>query len=281
MTCDYQIEVSDSTHSNIHSELLSVYTKSNRTWLLGFCLWNSSRDLNGHSISIFEFLATSQPTIQPVWSLMLFPFFFVARYVPTAEQPHKVIISRLWLVGTQAAGDFFQFCLEVESRICFNDLLEFVDGNNSPRGIRPEEIGHDAVGDDGDARLAMQRDGRRGVQGDGIPDQLDTLLGPFGVSGFGVSFDEFPCCVGAIDFEALIFRNQGWRTRPAQIVQGCCEEYCLRVTACKGRDFLRNNQRKERAAHDMVCHCGCIVLLYIGKSFGREVGDRELYASNW
>ena len=90
---------------------------------------------------------------------MLFPFFFVARYVATAEEPYKVIVSRLWLVGAQAAGDFFQFRFEVESRICFNDLLEFVDGNNSTRGIGPEEIGHDAVGNDGDARLAMQRDG--------------------------------------------------------------------------------------------------------------------------
>jgi len=90
---------------------------------------------------------------------MLFPFFSVARYVATAEEPYKIIVSRLWLVGAQAAGDFFQFRFEVESRISFNDLLELVDSNDSTRGIGPEEIGHDAVGDDGDTRLAMQRDG--------------------------------------------------------------------------------------------------------------------------
>ena len=119
------------------------------------------------------------------------------------------------------------------------------------------------------------------MEGDGVPDQLDTLLGPFDVSSFGVGLDEFSCRVGAIDFEALVFRNQGWRIRPAQVVHGCCEEDCLRITPRKGRDFLCNDQSEECAAHDMVCHCGCIVLLYVGKSFGREVADRELYASNW
>lgn len=38
---------------------------------------------------------------------MLFPFFFVAWYVATAEEPYKVIVSRLWLIGAQAVGGFF------------------------------------------------------------------------------------------------------------------------------------------------------------------------------
>ena len=116
--------------------------------------------------SILEFLARSQSSLQHVGNLILLPLFLEAGHVTAAKDTDKIVVGRLWLVRAQTTRDLLHRCIEIQSRIGSDDVFEFVDADDAAGRIRPEEICENAVCDDSDVRLGVQRNGGSGVKGD-------------------------------------------------------------------------------------------------------------------
>ena len=146
----------------------------------------------------------------------LFTLQTVSLDITYSEIADLIVISCLRLGSTQTAHNFFDTFSHSQSGQLLGDDIPLIPSQMSTHcTVRCGEVGVYAVTRRDDFGLLMPCYACRGVQCNGIPNELQTVLVP--VAGFRLQ--EVTGRIGAIDFKSIIFREILASLGPPQIMQ--------------------------------------------------------------
>ncbi len=128
----------------------------------------------------------------------------------------------------------------------------------------------DAVRHEGDHRLLMARNARRGVQSDGIPDQFDVAVGD------PVAAQEVACRIRTVDLEALGGAAVGGHQ--AHVVEERADVQQLRVVL-QAEPASRQRAEQEHAARVVEQQVGLRVAHQLGRG-ASQLTVRDGYAGD-
>ena len=176
-----------------------------------------------------------------------------------AKLTDEVIVRRVRLVPTQIAHDLLDFLAEIQPRERGDHLLELLHADQSPRHVGAEKIGGDAKGGRRHVGHGMvQGDAGGGVQGDGVPDGVESVvveLGVRGGGGEGLALEERFGQVRAVDLKAFVVAEQVFRGGPAEVVHDDRQRDRLDVYRVEWWDLLRDDEGEGSRAEAMVDGC--------------------------
>lgn len=125
----------------------------------------------------------------------------------------------------------------------------------------------DAVGASLDFGLLMENDGSNCMQGNGIPDELKTMLVPF--LQLALPLQEFSCGIRTVDLEPFVVAQDiavRWMANgEARVVQDCGDCMRLPIAIFGIRQLVGDDEAQQEASDDVV----------VGRVGGHAAGEAE------
>lgn len=154
----------------------------------------------------------------------------VAYDVPLTVLSHEVIIGSLRLHSAKSTEDVTDAFLQTQARQLINDNFVLLRSQVPTKSVLgAAEVSKNPVRRGGYLGLLEQADRCSGVQGNGIPNQLQPVRVPLFTSGFPL--EEISRSIGTVDLKAFILTDELSCRIPAQIMEDRSNRVNFKVAA--------------------------------------------------